>query len=150
MPSDDNLTTAHSVGLGIVEAPEDASDALDTLLNNLQGNGSKIRADAGLARLREFRLRKIQLGARARSATCLQAAQSLSRLLTHALENPVGTVSADDLVGITRHLHGLTADMQRWQALADNAAFYRLQRKAAHEVAQRWLQSAQQTEEWPV
>lgn len=125
------------------------TDSLDSLLGHLQGNGPKVMADAGLARLRESRLSAIQRGAESRAEDCLHDVQCLSRLLSQLLLARDMAIRSEDLAATARHICQLVEDHGRWSQLAQNAATYRTQRAVAIEVARRWTHWARHWNEWP-
>lgn len=124
-------------------------DSLDVLLGHLQGNGPKVTADAGLARLRESRLGVIQHEASSRAETCLQDAGSLARLLGQLLLADSEAVRQEDLAAAARHVGQLVEEHDSWRRLAENAAMYRRQPAMASEVAQLWGRWARHWGEWP-
>lgn len=122
---------------------------LDTLLNQLQGNGPKIGAAAGLARLQQERLRSIRHITQARSHDCLQGLQSLTRLLAAALTQPDAPNRLQELSGTAEHLAQLTTDLECWLELAENAGFYAERRDVAETITQLWARSAHALGELP-
>ncbi|MFT4046540.1 MAG: hypothetical protein QM661_07550 [Solimonas sp.] len=139
-------TAQAAIDGGLDDADE---DALDALLNALQGNSPACPGDAGLARLSETRLTRIERGARGRADDSLREVQSLARLLAQVLldeDRPPRTV---DLAVAARHLGRLAADSARWSLLAEHATMYRTQRSVAEEVARHWVLWAQYLREWP-
>lgn len=132
------------------DADEMGDDSLDVLFNGLQGNGPKVLGDAGLARLLESRLGRIERGARNRAEDCLHDIQSLARLLTQVLLDESRPPCAADLATAARHLGQLAQDGERWDLLAEHAAMYRTQRSVASEVARHWGRWARHFQEWPL
>lgn len=122
---------------------------LETLLNQLQGNGPKIGAAAGLARLRTERLQSIHRNARARSQDCAQGLEHVTRLLAMALAHPDAAHQVTTLRGSAEHLASLAGDLACWLELAENADFYAQRRDVAGTVAALWAKSSHALGELP-
>lgn len=129
--------------------PFPSVDGLAKLLDDLQGNGPRIEAAAGLARFQQERLQAIRRGARVRVKECLRGLQNLSRLMTLALEHPDFHERRAELAASAEHLASLAIDLESWQELADNAEFYGERREVAAKIAELWSRSAQMLGEWP-
>jgi hypothetical protein len=122
---------------------------LDDLLGQLLGNGPKVGAAAGLARLRQERLQSIQRAASTRSRDCLHGLQNLSRLLAVALNHPEAHLRVEEFSGSAEHLTQLATDLECWLELAENAEFYCERRDVASTITQLWAQSAHALGELP-
>jgi hypothetical protein len=125
-------------------------DSLNNLLAHLQGNGPKIEAAAGLARFGDERLQAIHRGARVRSKDCLNGVQTLSRLLALILEQPDIQQRRAELMAAVEQLMRLASDLECWQDLADNAAYYGERRDVAAQVATLWARAAHLLGELPM
>lgn len=146
------VASGFDVGIDPVSAGlESGSDTgmLDALFHHLQGNGSKVLGDAGLARFSPQRLHAIELGARSRAEDCLRDVQCLARLLALVLIDEDRRLRQSDSASAARHLGQLAQDCERWNLLAEHAAMYRAQQPVASEVARHWARWAEHFGEWP-
>lgn len=142
----DNHVPAQPVRL----APDiEMADPLEALLHHLQGSGTRMAGDAGIARFASWRLDAICRAARTRAEDCLLNAQSLSRLLAQLLVLRDAPIRDEDLAGAAGHVSRLMEEHRRWLQLAEHASVYRQQPALAAEVARRWLGGAQSLNEWP-
>jgi hypothetical protein len=149
--STDNPVPVDS-GQALEGEPTDVEDRrdLDTLINHLQGNGPKLMADAGIARLQPKRLAAIRHGALSRAEDCLQDAQNLARLLTLLVRTQDPDVHPADLADLAIRIGRLTEEHTRWRQLSEHADLYRNQQLIAGEVSRRWAQWACHWSEWPI
>lgn len=133
-------TTAHDAPL-LTDAREMRDNAhrvmpLDDALHLLQVDPGHSLADPGLARLTESCLDRLFLAARHQAERnhdgilllldLLQLAQGAERVSTRRLMR-------DAIHQLRHHVE----DQQRWQSLADNAAYYRDNRQVAERIAAR-------------
>lgn len=112
---------------------------LDDALHLLQADPGHSLADPGLARLTPAGLDRLFV------AACQQVERSHQGILLLLdllqLAQPADPATASRLVaGMARQLRHHLEDQQRWQTLADNAAYYRDNRQVAERIAARLLQ----------
>ena len=112
---------------------------LDDALHLLQADPGHSLADPGLARLTQAGLDRLFVAARRQADRSHQGILLLLDLLP--LAQRADPAAASRLVaGMARQLRHHLEDQQRWQALADNAAYYRDNRQVAERIAARLLQ----------
>ena len=110
---------------------------LDDALHLLQADPGHSLADPGLARLTQAGLDRLFVAARRQADRSHQGILLLLDLLPLAQRaDPAARLVA----GTARQLRYHLEDQQRWQALADNAAYYRDNRQVAERIAARLLQ----------
>lgn len=112
---------------------------LDDALHLLQADPGHSLADPGLARLTPASLDRLFLAARRQAERNHDGILLLLDLLQLAQRAEEGH-PRPLMPGVIRHLRHHVEDQHRWQALADNAAYYRDNRQVAERVAAR-LQS---------
>ena len=112
---------------------------LDDALHLLQADPGHSLADPGLARLTQAGLDRLFVAARRQADRSHEGILLLLDLLP--LAQRADPASDSRLVaGMARQLRHHLEDQQRWQALADNAAYYRDNRQVAERIAARLLQ----------
>ena len=112
---------------------------LDDALHLLQADPGHSLADPGLARLTQAGLDRLFVAARRQADRSHQGILLLLDLLPLARHADPATASRL-VAGMARQLRHHREDQQRWQALADNAAYYRDNRQVAERIAARLLQ----------
>ena len=112
---------------------------LDDALHLLQADPGHSLADPGLARLTPASLDRLFVAARQQADRSHQGILLLLDLLQLAQRADPATASPL-MAGVARQLRHHLEDQQRWQALADNAAYYRDNRQVAERIAARLLQ----------
>ncbi len=115
----------------------DVSQApLDDALHLLQADPGHSLADPGLARLTPAGLDRLFLAARRQAERNHDGILLLLDLLQ--LAQQAESIPPRRLMpGVVRQLRHHVEDQHRWQALADNAAYYRDNRQVAERVAAR-------------
>lgn len=109
---------------------------LDDALHLLQADPGHSLADPGLARLTAAGLDRLFIAARYQAERNHDGILLLLDLLQ--LAQPAEGISPRRLMsGVVRQLRHHVEDQHRWQALADNAAYYRDNRQAAERIAAR-------------
>lgn len=109
---------------------------LDDALHLLQADPGHSLADPGLARLTPAGLDRLFLAARHQAEHHHDGILLLLDLLQLA-QNAEGVSPRRLMFGVVRQLRHHVEDQHRWQALADNAAYYRDNRQVAERVAAR-------------
>ncbi len=109
---------------------------LDDALHLLQADPGHSLADPGLARLTPASLDRLFLAARHQAERNHEGILLLLDLLQLA-QHAGGGHPRQLMPGVVRQLRHHVEDQQRWQALADNAAYYRDNRQVAECVAAR-------------
>ena len=112
---------------------------LDDALHLLQADPGHSLADPGLARLTQAGLDRLFVAARRQADRSHQGILLLLDLLPLAQRADPATASRL-VAGMARQLRHHLEDQQRWQALADNAAYYRDNSQVAARIAARLLQ----------
>ena len=110
--------------------------SLDDALHLLQADPGHSLADPGLARLPPAGLDRLFLAARRQAERNHDGILLLLDLL-HLAQRAEDPSHRRLLTGVVRQLRHHVEDQQRWQALADNAAYYRDNRQVAERVAAR-------------
>jgi hypothetical protein len=113
---------------------------LDDALHLLQSDPGHSLADPGLARLTPAGLDRLFVAARQQADRSHQGILLLLDLLQLVHRNDAAAASRLT-AGVVRQLRHHVEDQQRWQALADNAAYYRDNRHVAARIAARLLQA---------
>lgn len=122
---------------GLPLLPREASSPpLDDALHLLQADPGHSLADPGLARLPPAGLDRLFLAARRQAERNHDGILLLLDLL-HLAQRAEDASHRRLLTGVVRQLRHHVEDQQRWQALADNAAYYRDNRQVAERVAAR-------------
>ncbi|HEV7269511.1 hypothetical protein [Pseudoxanthomonas sp.] len=122
---------------GLPPLPREASPPpLDDALHLLQADPGHSLADPGLARLAPAGLDRLFLAARRQAERNYDGILLLLDLL-HLAQRAEDAGHRRLLTGVVRQLRHHVEDQQRWQALADNAAYYRDNRQVAERVAAR-------------
>ena len=115
---------------------EAAAPPLDDALYVLQAAPGHSLADPGLARLTPGGLDRLFLAARRQAERNQDSILLLLDLLQ--LSQPADAAAHRRLMPrVFRQLRHHVEDQHRWQALADNAAYYRDNRRVAERVAER-------------
>ncbi len=109
---------------------------LDDALHLLQVDPGHSLADPGLARLTPAGLDRLFLAARRQAERNHDGILLLLDLLQLA-QRAEGNGTQRLIPGVVRQLRHHVEDQHRWQALADNAAYYRDNRQVAECVAAR-------------
>jgi hypothetical protein len=109
---------------------------LDDALHLLQADPGHSLADPGLARLTPAGLDRLFLAARRQAERNHDGILLLLDLLQLA-QNTGNANPRRVMFGVVRQLRHHVEDQHRWQALADNAAYYRDNRQVAERIAAR-------------
>lgn len=133
-------TTAHEAPSPTVACndapPAPPAAPLDDALHVLQADPGHSLADPGLAALAPADLDRLFLAARQQAEQNHDGILLLLDLLQLA-QHGDGPVPRELLPRVVRQLHRHVQDQHRWHALADNAAYYRDNRRVAERVAAR-------------
>lgn len=113
-----------------------SQSTLDDALHLLQADPGHSLADPGLARLTPAGLDRLFLAARHQAERNHDGILLLLDLLQLA-QRAEGTGPHRLMRGVVRQLRHQMEDQHRWQALADNAAYYRDNRQVAERIASR-------------
>ena len=136
-----NKTPAHDAPLPATAHPQTTGAAppllpLDDALHLLQADPGHSLADPGLARLPPTDLDRLFLAARQQAERNHEGILLLLDLM-HLARNTEGAGQRRLIRAVVRHVRHQVEDQHRWQALADNAAYYRDNRRVAERVAAR-------------
>lgn len=115
---------------------ESSGAPLDDALHLLQVDPGHSLADPGLARLTPTGLDRLLLAARHQADRNHDGILLLLDLLQLA-QRAEGAGTRRLMPGVIRQLRHHVEDQRRWQALADNAAYYRDNRQVAERIAAR-------------
>lgn len=116
-------------------APVSAVTPLDDALHLLQADPGHSLADPGLSRLTPAALDRLFLAARRQAEQSHDGILLLLDLLHYAA--PAGGGHGRLLPRVVHQLRHHVENQQRWQALADNAAYYRDNPQVAERIAAR-------------
>lgn len=136
----DESTAPASAGMHEGTPPTPPLAPLDDALHLLQADPGHSLADPGLARLTPASLDRLFVAARQQADRSHQGILLLLDLLQ--LAQCTDAAAAARLTdGVLRQVRHHLQDQQRWQALADNASYYRDNRHVAERIAARLLQA---------
>lgn len=108
--------------------------AIECVLGLLQGEARDVLADAGITGYDAQRLDRLSAAAKLESENCFDRIRCLLDLLNACLPQLQPHPNAL-FIGVCGHLATLVADFERWQALAENAAYYRDHPQVALQIA---------------
>jgi len=116
--------------------PEPPVAPLDDALHVLQADPGHSLADPGLAALAPAELDRLFLAARRQAERNHDGILLLLDLLQLA-QRDAAAAPRELLPRVVRQIHRHVQDQHRWHALADNAAYYRDNRRVAERIAAR-------------
>ncbi|PPJ43215.1 hypothetical protein C0063_08370 [Pseudoxanthomonas sp. KAs_5_3] len=117
-----------------IQGIDDGPSPLEQALQALQSGPTQSLADPGITLLSPAQLDLLYMGARLQAEQCHDGVLLLLDLM-HGAQSHGAQPDAALMQRFVEQLHHLCRDQQRWHALADNAAYYRDNRRVTDRIA---------------